>query len=311
MRGAAGSDPAHHEPVAGFDHVEPEPGARRPVHAPLAHELVEDRHEDVRGHDHVRRRRPSGSRLGFDEKRADAHELAVGTDEPGSAPMGMGGGGEIGLFEEIFPIAREFVPREQPRLDRGRGATARGEDHGIAEPEGGTAAESEAGDRQAPEKEEHAEAGHEIVAQEVRFHRPAFRSEPHPFGLGHEITDGDREATAFEQHRAAFALGAEDRGGERVLGHLGAQADDRLERALEVEVAELGSRPQDGRDRPIGLVAHARTPGSVGTTSSNTRFVPASIADPLSEPGTGSRPSAANRRARTLARCRRMAVAAA
>src|SRR5437588_5099803 len=54
------------------------------------------------------------------------------------------------------------------------------------------------------------------------------------------------------------ALGAEDLRGERVFRDLGAQADDAIERAAEIEAPLLLPRPHLHRKRPFAFFRHAQ-----------------------------------------------------
>src|SRR6516225_7824366 len=87
--------------------VDAEPGARRLVHPAMGQHFLQHRRQEIDGHHHVDVALPALDHLAQME-RADAEKLAVPADEAGASPMGVGGGGEDRLLQEIFPVAREL-----------------------------------------------------------------------------------------------------------------------------------------------------------------------------------------------------------
>src|SRR5262249_48788556 len=73
--------------------------------------------------------------------------------------------------------------------------------------------------------------------------------------LGDEVADGEDEAVLADDDAVAGALRAEDLRGERVVRDLRPQADDAIERVLEVETPLLGPRPHLDRKGPFALFA--------------------------------------------------------
>jgi hypothetical protein len=80
------------------------------------------------------------------------------------------------------------------------------------------------------------EAACEVVGKRVPLHHCAvIRREPDRLGFGDQVADGEHQPILSDHHAVAHALGAQDRRGEGILGNLGAQCDDGIERRLEIE----------------------------------------------------------------------------
>jgi hypothetical protein len=99
-----------------------------------------------------------------------------------------------------------------------------------------------------------AEARRLVVGErKAADHVAVVGGEPDGARLGDEVADGEHEAVVADHHAAAGALGAEHLRRERVLGNLGAQADDAIERRVEIEAPLLGPRPHLDRKGPFTL----------------------------------------------------------
>ena len=84
------------------------------------------------GDEHIAGAVHAGRRSVADGERSDSDKPAVGPDEGGSAVQGMGGNGEDGVLQQVFPIAGEGAPRgDVGRAQWPRTAEAYGE-HRIA-----------------------------------------------------------------------------------------------------------------------------------------------------------------------------------
>src|SRR4051812_38317683 len=79
------------------------------------------------------------------------------------------------------------------------------------------------------------------------------RGEPDGARLGDEVADGENEPVVTDDDAAARAQRAEDLCGESVFRDLGAQADDRIERVLEVKTPLFGPRPHLDRKSPFAF----------------------------------------------------------
>src|SRR5580704_13841236 len=65
----------------------------------------------------------------------------------------------------------------------------------------------------------------------------AFRGEPHRLGFGDQIADRQHQSILADQDPAAGAFGAERPGGEGILRHGRAQAEDGAQRTVQIERA--------------------------------------------------------------------------
>ena len=108
-----------------------------------------------------------------------------------------------------------------------------------------------------PERQDEAEAGREVVRERVAFHdRSVVPREPDRRRLGDQVADGEDEPVLADHDAVARAIGAEDRSGERIVGNLGAERDDAVERRLEVEGDLALGRLQCRRECPAGGFGH-------------------------------------------------------
>ena len=137
-----------------------------------------------------------------------------------------------------------------------REAAAAGDDHRVAGRRARRGAELERGHAEPAERLDQAEAARLIVADHVRLRgRAAVGGEPDGLGLGDQIADRQHQPVRADHDAVAGARGAEDRGGERVVRDLRAQAQDGRERALEVEGALRRFGLRRLGDRPLGRLA--------------------------------------------------------
>jgi len=60
-------------------------------------------------------------------------------------------------------------------------------------------------------------------------------AQPHIGGFGHQVADGQNQSVGIDDDPVAGALRSQYPGGERVLGHVSAQLDDRSTDAFEIE----------------------------------------------------------------------------
>ena len=103
-----------------------------------------------------------------------------------------------------------------------------------------------------PERLHQPETGRDVVRERVPGHyRAIVGRDPDRVGFGDQITDGQDEPIVADDDTAAAALGAEDRRGECVLGDIGTQRDNRIERTSEIEGELVGGRLQFGGKRPV------------------------------------------------------------
>ena len=107
--------PGDHDPVGRVGREQAEPGAWRTIDPAEAQEVVEDRRQEVGGHDHVADQALPLARHLLDQERADADEIAGWADAGGPAPMRVSRRGEQGGIEIVLPVAGERPLGDQPR----------------------------------------------------------------------------------------------------------------------------------------------------------------------------------------------------
>ena len=83
----------------------------------------------------------------LDEEGTDPAKRPVAADDRRPAPVGMGGGGEDRLVEEVLPVPRELALEDDLRGHRLRCAPVPGEDDEVAPGEGIGGPEGEPRDR--------------------------------------------------------------------------------------------------------------------------------------------------------------------
>ena len=128
--GAAAGDASDHDVVVKLGCVEAEPWARRIVAPAKCEKIVEDRPQQVDGHDHVEML--VLLRL-LQLQRSDSQEFSRCSDHRGAAPMWMRGCGEKRFVQQIFPIAGEFLLAHNPARDRTLPAAVCRDHHRIAD----------------------------------------------------------------------------------------------------------------------------------------------------------------------------------
>src|SRR6185437_12592083 len=107
------------------------------------------------------------------------------------------------------------------------------------------------------------ESGHLIVSKRVTGNdRARMRRQPDRFGFGDQVTDRQHEAVVVDDDAIAGPFGPEDRCGERVLGDLDADGDDRIKCDGEVERNLAALRLQLGGEGPVGLIGHVSSVAS-------------------------------------------------
>ena len=186
---------------------------------------------------------------------------AVAVDQPAPAPVGMRRRGEDGLVEHILPIAGELAFGRDAGIEGMPPAAFAGDDHEIADLEGGRRADFERRHAEAAERLHQAEPRFEVVAQRVaREHAAIARRQPDRFRLGDQVANGEHKAARADEDPVAGSLRPQNPGGERVLRDGCAQAHNRAERAVEVEGHLLRLRLRRERYFPIELVTHAVGP---------------------------------------------------
>jgi hypothetical protein len=132
--------------------------------------------------------------LAFELQRTDPDQFAAVGDQSGAAPIGMPGMGEDRLIQQVFPIAGEFLLGRDLACDRARASAGAADHHAVADLGGGGRAERQRIEVEVAERLHQAEAGFEIEAERVAFHHAAVAAmQPHRFGLGDEIADGQHQ----------------------------------------------------------------------------------------------------------------------
>jgi hypothetical protein len=89
------------QPVLDLGGVEPEPRPRRRVAPAELHQVVEDRIQQIDRHDHVDVLRLALLDGVLQLQRADADEIAGGSDQRGAAPVRMRRRGENGFMSSL------------------------------------------------------------------------------------------------------------------------------------------------------------------------------------------------------------------
>ncbi len=121
------------------------------------------------------------------------------------------------VVEQILPIAGEFLPGDDIRLDRPPGSV--GKHDGIADLGTRCIAEVQRGQIELAQRLHQAESGFLVVGQRMRRnHAPITGRQPDFLGLGDQIADGEHQPVFADDHAAAFAQAAERPGGEGVFG---------------------------------------------------------------------------------------------
>ena len=92
-------------------------------------------------------------------------------------------------------------------------------------------------DRQFLERQHQSETGDRIVGQGVGRHLAApLRGQPHIAGLGDQIADRERQSVGTDDDSVTDALLAQYAGGGGVLGHHGAQFEQRPTERFRIDV---------------------------------------------------------------------------
>ncbi len=140
------------------------------------------------------------------------------------------------------------------------GAAMAGHDDVLADAHGGDAAALDGAHAELAERMDQAQARGLVVGERKAAHHMALvRGEPDRARLGDEIADGEDQAIVADDDATAGAQRAEDLRGEGVFGDFGPQADDRIERVLEVKTPFFGPRPHLDRKSPFAfLLRHLR-----------------------------------------------------
>jgi hypothetical protein len=235
--------------------IHAEPGARRPVDAPVLEQIVQDRLQQVDRNHHVALHLLAAPLL-LHEQRADAEQPPFGADERGAAPIRMRRRREDRLVEHVLPVAGELALAEHARLERMRSPAVPGDHHLVADLAGGGGAALERRQLEAPERLHQPEAARLVVGErETRDGGAVVGRQPYRVRLGDQVADGEHEPVA-DHDAVAGALGAEDLRGESVLRHLGAQQHHRVERSLEVEACVVRLRTHLFREGPLFRFGH-------------------------------------------------------
>ena len=183
-------------------------------------DLVDDRREQLDRHEHVDRAR-AGARLeALDDERAEAAEPAFAVDERRAGPAVVRRRREHGLIEHVLPAAREFLLRDDARVDALLLAAAAHDGDGVADRERIGAAELHRRAVQRQRRLDEREPAVEVVADDEAGHDGVARADPEVLGLVHDVADRRDQAVVANPHAVADALGAEQPGAHRVLGHV-------------------------------------------------------------------------------------------
>ena len=128
------------------------------------------------GHEHVaaHRRAVATGRVA-DHQRADADQLAVGVEEAGAAVVGARRRGEEGVFDVVFPVARERPARDHSRQAQVALVAAAGEEERLVGRDRGRDAERRRRDAERRQRLDQAEAGRQVVGDHPRPERAGLR----------------------------------------------------------------------------------------------------------------------------------------
>ncbi len=193
-------------------------------------------------------------------KRADPDEPAIGADQGGAAPKGVGGCSKDRAIEHVFPIAGKFLPGDHPRGDRMAPPAFGGHDRAITRADPQPDAKINRRRVQAPQRLDQTKAGFLIVGKHMTRNSAALGgSEPDRLRFRDQIANGQNKAIPTDQNTAARAFGAERPGGECVLRDHRPQAQNRAQRTVQIERAIPGLRLDLPRDLPIYGSRHLRT----------------------------------------------------
>jgi hypothetical protein len=125
-------------------------------------------------------------------------------------------------------------------------AGAVGQDGGIAQLDAARIAELELGQLERAERLDETEAGHLVVGKHVGGDDPAIVGrQPDFLGLGDEVADGQHQAVVADDDAAAFADGAQRRGGEGVVRDVRAQGDDGVKDRFDIHWPDSQSDAAD------------------------------------------------------------------
>src|SRR6185436_19806985 len=178
-------------------------------------------------------------------------------DQRRSAPLRVRRRGEHRFVEHVLPVAGELALGEYARLERARPPAVAGDDDVAADLHRRHAAAHERRDAELAERLHQAEAGGLVVGErEAADHRALVGGHPDRARLGDQVADGEDEAVLADDDAVADALGAEQRRGERVVGHDRAQVHHRVERAIELEAPVFRLRPKLLRECPVLFLGH-------------------------------------------------------
>ena len=192
------------------------------------------------------------------QQRAGADEVALCIDESRPAPLRVRRRGEERLIEQVFPVAGKLALRNQPGLERVVAAAVSDHECRIADIEFGRTAALKVGDGELAQGLDQAKAGCVVVGQRMPRHdRAAIGGEPDLRCLVDEVADSEDKTILTDGRAITGPLGTERRGRVGVLGNFGANEDDRIQHALEVELGLTGIRLIGLRKRPSLIFGHA------------------------------------------------------
>ena len=185
-------------------------------------------------------------------QRADAEQIAGGSDQRGTAPIRMRRRGKDRFVEDVFPIAGEFLFGDDAGRDRALPPAEAADHHALADRGIGGLADVERGHVELGERLHQAKPGLLIVAEHMARHRTAVTERnPDRLRFGNQIADGQHQAVVANEDAVAGALGAERLRGECVRWYGGMQSDHGRQRVLEIEAVIIGLRLRGGRHLPV------------------------------------------------------------
>ena len=128
--------------------------------------------------------------------------------------MGVAGGGEQRLLQQIFPIARERRPGDQPTRHRVGAPAAAGQDDVVVIFQLARVAQRQGRQIQRLQRHDQPKACRRIYAQGVSGNAPPVAGDQGDLlGLGDQIADGQDQACLADHDAIAQALDAQGLGG--------------------------------------------------------------------------------------------------
>jgi hypothetical protein len=158
---------------------------------------------------------------------------AVGADQTGAAPKGVGRCGEDRTIERVLPIARKFLPGDNPSGNRMAPPPFGGHNGAITRADAQPDAEIDGRRVQSPQRLDETKSGFLVGGKDVPGNSAALhRSQPDRLRFRNQIADCQNEAILTNQDAAPRALGAKSPGGERVLRDGRPQPENRTQRTV-------------------------------------------------------------------------------